>query len=158
LSNSIAAARVIKQDARSIDLKDESVDLIVTSPPYINVIDYTHANRLMYLWMGWDIPVERATEIGARYRRKRSSVEDEYVEDMRRARDEMWRVLRPNGRCAVVIGESKRFPGAAHRIVVEIAESMELIWGPRTRTPTRRRVSDRAALEPTEWISVFKKR
>lgn len=38
-------ARVIGRDARCIPLEDESVRLIVTSPPYINAIDYPFAHK-----------------------------------------------------------------------------------------------------------------
>jgi DNA modification methylase len=40
-----AIAKVIGDDARSIRLPDSSVDLIVTSPPYINAIDYPFAHK-----------------------------------------------------------------------------------------------------------------
>src|SRR5262249_33195367 len=42
-----SAALVLQQDARHLALKDASIDLIVTSPPYVGVIDYTRANRLL---------------------------------------------------------------------------------------------------------------
>lgn len=157
-SKLISAPQIAKQDARNLNVADGSIDLIVTSPPYVSMIDYTHANRLLYLWMGWDLGTERAAEIGARYRRKRPGVENEYLEDMRKVRNELARVLRPDGMCAIVIGESKKFPGTAARVLSDFGEALELVWGPATRTPTRRRVSDRAALEPTETISVFKRR
>jgi|SRR5580698_6845059 hypothetical protein len=38
---------ILQQDARTLALADSVVDLIVTSPPYIGMIDYTHANRLL---------------------------------------------------------------------------------------------------------------
>src|SRR3989338_5740734 len=38
-------AKIIGNDARNVDLEDSSVDLIVTSPPYINAIDYPMAHK-----------------------------------------------------------------------------------------------------------------
>ena len=58
-----SAALVSQQDARQMALPDNTVDLIVTSPPYVGVIDYTRANRLLYTWMGWSIADERRDEI-----------------------------------------------------------------------------------------------
>ena len=38
-------AKVIGNDARSLPLLDRSIDLIVTSPPYVNAIDYPFAHK-----------------------------------------------------------------------------------------------------------------
>jgi hypothetical protein len=148
----------IQQDARALSLRDEFADLVVTSPPYVSVIDYTHANRLLYTWMGWSMRTEREYEIGARFRRKRLSASSEYLADMRRARDEIYRVLRAGSACAVVIGESKAFPGIAEQVLFDFDAVMPIAWGPVRRTPSRRRVSDRDAREPVEFVCVFRKR
>lgn len=152
-----AAALVVRQDARCLALPDGIVDLVVTSPPYIGVIDYTHANRLLYTWMGWSMQAEREHEIGARFRRKRLNGPAEYGSDMRRARDEIVRVLKPGAACAVVLGESRRFLSTAQAILSDFAEVMPIVWGPVPRTPTRRRVADRAARDPLEFVCVFRK-
>ena len=149
---------VLQQDARSLALADNVVDLIVSSPPYIGMIDYTHANRLLYAWMNWPLLRERQDEIGARYRRARSNLSAEYSNDMERARDEMNRVLRRTGYCALVLGESQKYPGTANVIFELYSQEMNLVWGPRPRSPSRRRVSDRNAAEPIENIAIFQKR
>jgi hypothetical protein len=148
---------IIRQDARRMALRDASVDLVVTSPPYIGVIDYTHANRLLYAWMGWSMENERRDEIGARFRRHRRNAVGEYLVDMRAVRDEVHRVLRSGAFCAIVIGESKRFSGTVNQVLTDIAECMPLVWGPVARYPTRRRVSDRAARDAVEFVCVFRK-
>jgi len=152
-----AAALVVKQDARSLALPDEIVDLVVTSPPYIGVIDYIHANRLLYAWMGWSMRAEREHEIGARFRRTRVNASAEYGADLRRTRDEIVRVLKRGAACAVVLGESRRFPSTAQGILSDFAEVMPVVWGPVPRTPTRRRVAERAARDPFELVCVFRK-
>jgi DNA modification methylase len=43
--NPATVAKVIGEDARSIPLDAQSVDLIVTSPPYLNAIDYPFAHK-----------------------------------------------------------------------------------------------------------------
>lgn len=39
-------------DSRSLPLEDNSVDLIVTSPPYANAIDYMRAHKFTLVWLG----------------------------------------------------------------------------------------------------------
>lgn len=147
----------VQQDARQMALPDRIIDLIVTSPPYIGVIDYTRANRLLYTWMGWSMESERRDEIGARFRRQRLAAVAQYLTDMRAARDEIFRVLRPGAYCAIVIGESRKFPGTVERTMADFEELMPLVWGPVARRPSRRRVSDRTAQEAVEFIYVFRK-
>lgn len=48
-------ARVRSGDARRLGgvVDSRSVDLIVTSPPYLNAIDYLRGHRLSLVWLGW---------------------------------------------------------------------------------------------------------
>ena len=50
--SSIAAP--LPGDARAMPLKNEVIDLIVTSPPYANAIDYMRAHK--FPWCGWVSP------------------------------------------------------------------------------------------------------
>ena len=150
-------AIVIRQDARCLAIRNSSIDLVVTSPPYIGVIDYTRANRLLYEWMGWPMDADRRGEIGARFRRQRRNVVSEYLEDMRAARNEIFRVLRSGAYCALVIGESKKFPATVDQVLANFREIFRPAWGPKARHPTRRRVSERAARDPVEFVCVFQK-
>lgn len=47
-------------DARALDVQDESVDLIITSPPYLNAIDYLRGHKMSLIWFGHSIPELRA--------------------------------------------------------------------------------------------------
>jgi len=149
--------RVLQADARALPLDACTVDLIVTSPPYIGVIDYVRANRLLYMWMGWPFEEDRAAEIGARYKRWRRSASEEYLREMADCWKEMQRVLRPGGRLAVVIGESRASPGTFSRSLEHLSALMPIVWGPKERTPTRRRVADRAARTFREVVLVAEK-
>lgn len=69
-------------------VKDDSVDLVVTSPPYPNMTDYVTAQRLSYYFLGFDVSnrdtlKDGVLEIGARYRRNRKDSVDKYFEAMR---------------------------------------------------------------------------
>ena len=149
---------ILQQDARRMALRAESVDLVVTSPPYIGVIDYAKSNRLLYLWMDWCLEEERAAEIGARYKRTRKHFRAEYERAMDSCWREITRILRSNGYCAIIIGESHKFEGTVDELLHRWSETMPLVWGPMRRTPQRRRVSEREARLPIEFVCVFRKK
>ena len=148
---------VLRADARKLPIADGAIDLIVTSPPYISVIDYVRAQRLLYLWMKWPFDMERAEEIGARYKRRRKDASDAYLAQMSDCWAEFARVLRPGGRLAVVLGESRAFNGIAHRTIEDASKVMPLLWGPVSRRGSRRRVSDRLGRESHEMLFVAEK-
>jgi hypothetical protein len=44
-------------DARSLDkIASGSVDAVITSPPYLNAIDYLRGHRLSLVWLGYRVP------------------------------------------------------------------------------------------------------
>lgn len=47
---------VKRGDARELRIADESVDAIITSPPYMNAIDYMRGHRLSLVWLGAHSP------------------------------------------------------------------------------------------------------
>ena len=66
-SNGIFATP-IAGDARSLPLADNTVDLIVTSPPYANAIDYMRAHKFSLVWFGEtvaELSKLRSTYIGS---------------------------------------------------------------------------------------------
>jgi hypothetical protein len=48
-------AKVWKGDARKLPFESESIDLVITSPPYLNAIDYMRGHKLSLVWMGYQI-------------------------------------------------------------------------------------------------------
>lgn len=148
---------VTKADARALPISDQSVDLIVTAPPYVSMIDYTLANRLIYLWMNWDLESERVPEIGARYRRKRAAAATEYLSGMDLAIEEMFRVLRPGGFVALVVGASRVAPFVANAVMELARRRFSAVRDPVTRRSTHRRISERQGSETLEIIGVFTK-
>jgi DNA methylase len=60
-----ALAAPLPGDARSMPLRDEVIDLIVTSPPYANAIDYMRAHKFPLVWLGES--VVKLTQLRARY-------------------------------------------------------------------------------------------
>jgi len=64
-----AQATVQLGDARSLDhLERDSYDLVITSPPYLNAIDYLRGHRLALVWLGYllgDLRKTRSASVGA---------------------------------------------------------------------------------------------
>lgn len=62
-------SQVRRCDARNLSFLDPEVaDLVITSPPYLNAIDYLRGHRMSLVWLGWTIPQLRqlrANTIGA---------------------------------------------------------------------------------------------
>lgn len=118
-------------DARRLPLAGESVDLVVTSPPYLNAIDYLRGHRLSLIWLGYrvaDLRLKRSSAMGTErglhvYDHGASSVMStysrsadlsgrnqailyRYAGDLVQVAGEIRRVLRPEGRAVIVIGNS----------------------------------------------------
>ncbi|MFU8767574.1 MAG: TRM11 family SAM-dependent methyltransferase [Candidatus Methanoperedens sp.] len=75
-------------DARSLNLiKDNSIDLIATHPPYAGIIPYSH---------------EREGDL--------SSVHNiqEFIQEMQKVAHECMRVLKPGSHCAILMGDSRK--------------------------------------------------
>jgi hypothetical protein len=93
---------VSQGDARDLPLADESVDGIVTSPPYSIALNYVKNDKHALMAMGHD-----PDDIGEDFIGVRGSGEAKYAlydADLEESIAEMARVLRPGARCAIIIG------------------------------------------------------
>lgn len=156
-SSSPNKSTLLREDIRSLSVPDSSVDLVVTSPPYLGMIDYALSNRLTYLWFGWPLTEDQDLEIGARRRRNRHNAIEEYLQAITVSCEQIMRALRPQGFCAIVIGASRKYPHMADSVIEVFARYLRLVWGPIKRVPTRRRVSERRGTEPFEAVCIFQK-
>lgn len=59
-------AKLINKDAQNIELDNYSVDLAITSPPYINAIDYILTQKLEYYWLNL-IEMNKISEFRKKY-------------------------------------------------------------------------------------------
>ncbi|MGH2493458.1 MAG: Bpu10I family restriction endonuclease [Ktedonobacteraceae bacterium] len=100
-------------DARAIPLPDASIDLIITSPPYINVFNYHQNNRSAMELIGWDLLDIAKSEIGSnrKNRQNRFLTVVQYALDMLDVLKEMRRLLQPNGRAIIVMGRESNVRG-----------------------------------------------
>jgi SAM-dependent methyltransferase len=98
------------QDARALPLDNQSIDFVVTSPPYINVFNYHQNYRRSVEVLGWDLLRVARSEIGSNRanRGNRFYTVVQYCIDMTTALQELARVLKPGARAVLVVGyESK---------------------------------------------------
>lgn len=100
--------QIITGDARKLEIGDNSVDLIVTSPPYVNALDYYRVHMYNMLWLGMDFDLFKKHEIGAHshFIYNRFRLLSEYLGDMLRAMIEMNRVLKKDKLSVIVVGNS----------------------------------------------------
>jgi DNA modification methylase len=132
-SNKLPSAKVNEGDARNLPLPNASIDLVITSPPYLNAIDYLRGHKLSLVWMGHsikEIRTLRAQNIGAESARRatpgaghiQTALEEmcdpkrlsarskgmlaQYAYDMNSVLAEISRVLRQHGEAVVVVGNS----------------------------------------------------
>ncbi len=87
--------------------KPDSVDLIVTSPPYGNANDYHLYHRFRLLWLGHDPRQLGKIEIGSHLRHQReSSGFDTYLAEMEQSLSGMHCLLRPGRYAVLVVGDA----------------------------------------------------
>lgn len=118
-------------DARRLPLRSSSVDLIITSPPYVTSYEYADLHQLSLLWLGYtnDLPEFRKRFIGTSQqmaikevrgtlankivfgleKRDRSVAREvgNYFSDMELAIGQMYRVLKKHGHACLIIGNTK---------------------------------------------------
>jgi len=122
------------RDLRQID--NNSIDMIITSPPYLNAIDYIRGHKFSLIWYGTDLDKLReirSSNVGAE--RKADLLESErpfveevlgslkisgkmsdrqtgfikrYISDMEKILSEVARVLKKHGKAVIVIGNNSR--------------------------------------------------
>jgi len=99
---------ILTGDARKMPIEDKAVDLIVTSPPYVNALDYYRTHMYNMLWLGMDFFSFKKNEIGghSHFINNRFRLLSEYLADMLRSMIEMNRVLKVGKFCVIVVGNS----------------------------------------------------
>lgn len=130
----LGPAAVVKLgDARKLAFANGSIDLVLTSPPYLNAIDYMRCSKFSLVWMGYNLDSLRqirgesvgaeASHTGAleakwveslikqlglkpKLRSRDNALLARYVWDMGNALSEVSRVLKAGGRAVYVVGDS----------------------------------------------------
>jgi len=98
----IGKTKILKDDIRKIPLKDESVDGIITSPPYSIALNYVANDAHSLKALGYDLDKIKEDFIGVRGTGLNKF--ELYDKDMEKAYSEMYRVLKKDKYCVVIIG------------------------------------------------------
>ena len=106
---------ISNSDARALPLVDSSVDLVVTSPPYINVFNYHQNNRRAMELLGWDLLHVAKSEFGSnrKHRGNRFLTVIQYCLDMEATLLELRRVMKRRGRAIFIVGRESCVRGVA---------------------------------------------
>jgi DNA modification methylase len=143
---------VAERSARDVPLPTNSIDLIVTSPPYANAIDYMRAHKFSLVWFGHTtsaLSALRSRYIGSekfdpactgalppmgqaaleRLREKdpsKAKVLHRYLVEMKEVFSEMNRVLKPGKPAVVVVGPSvmREVEILTHEYLAETGEAL----------------------------------
>ena len=93
-------------DARALPIVSGKVDLVLTSPPYINVFNYHQQYRKSVESLGWDLLEVAKSEIGSnrKHRGNRFLTVIQYCLDMSEVLHELRRVCKPEARIIFVVG------------------------------------------------------
>lgn len=148
-TNLRAKSLVIPGDCRCLPLPDSFVDLIVTSPPYANAIDYMRAHKFSLVWLGKEIKelstlrgsyigsencgqlndlqlpndiLECLSRLGEIDRRK-ADILQKYFQEMRLSLEQMYRVLKKGKVAVLVVGPSimRGMPIETHAFLASLA-------------------------------------
>jgi hypothetical protein len=109
----IAAANPSLGDARHLIIPDKTIDIVITSPPYLNAIDYMRCSKFSLVWMGYSVSQIRnirGESIGAEAKLKlerNKDVIDEVLADLK-----------------VISKLSNRHVGMLRRYILDLHESL----------------------------------
>lgn len=105
-------ATFINADLRNnFVVEPNSIDLIITSPPYANMTDYFLYHRFRLFWLGYDPRSLAKGEIGAHLRHQKEHTGfNDYIQEMCLCLEKMYRGLR-FGRFAILVLGNAIFDG-----------------------------------------------
>lgn len=89
-------------DARNlVEDSDESVDLIISHPPYLGNVNYSNITQLANYFSGYVYKEVKADDIS-------TDNLDKYLTDMQKVFEEMYRVLKKDKYACVIIGDNRK--------------------------------------------------
>ena len=108
LQRSNSKIKVYHDDARKLNkVNDKSVNLILTSPPYLNTFDYYLYHKSRIHWLGFEPSEVRKSEIGCHHTANKFDIGyPKYMNALSSIFSEFNRVLTDNGHIFIVIGDA----------------------------------------------------
>ena len=104
---------IFHRDCRFVPLPSNSIDFVLTSPPYINVHNYHQHHRDSIEEFGWDILQMAKSEFGSnrKNRQNRFKTVVQFAIDTAQVFSELRRVLHNSGRMIFVVGRTSTVRG-----------------------------------------------
>ena len=143
------------EDAANLNLPKESIDLVITSPPYMNALDYARDNRLRLWFLG--------AEEYSRYDKRAPNNCKKFLNLMEQCLGNIQYGLRSGGRCVLVIGEVNRTRKTINTVQLIIDVALNKIGSFKCEDiiedtiPDVRRARKNGACTKREWIVVLRK-
>lgn len=113
--------KILQEDSRNLSLKTNSVNSVISSPPYYHTLDYVHSNRLR-LWL-CDQNDHQQEELTTNLIQQRST----YLDQMYLVGREMKRVLKKDGLLVFILGDVHLSPSKSLNTAEDIADLYEKI-------------------------------
>lgn len=136
-SRQAASVRVVCGDSREV--RFPSADMVITSPPYVGLIDYHEQHRYAYELLG--LPSKDEEEIGPASGGNSQAAVTRYVENMTLAFSNVIRSLEASSRVVVVVHDRKQ-------LYDEIGQRL----GVKTEYKFRRHVNRRTGRRATDFF------
>ena len=125
--NTQVFAEVIGDNAKKIPLNNNTVDLVVTSPPYLNALNYREIHKIELALLNEEIDDENY--IGVDKEVADENVESKklmaleiYFKDMGDAISEIDRVTKRHGRCCIIIDKDRKIQNVKFKFADELTE------------------------------------
>ena len=141
--------------ALNIELDDNSIDGIITSPPYSFAIDYARNDQDQLEFLGYNVDELKEKMIGLIGKNKNERL-DNYFKDMERVCEEVYRVLKPNKILVVIIGSNTNQTGGI-RLEQKIIDSCNQLGMPLVKSILKPIKGMRNTMKD-EYVLFFKKR
>ena len=144
----IDSTKIVTGDARQLNWIDKaSVNLVITSPPYLCAQDYIRTMRLTNLFFPDEESFNQTPkfEIGPRSKRRRKSDEvvPEFYEDMNIVFSEIKRILVPKGYFCLIIGQGKSKITQSYDTISDLCRDIEDKHGLNEVYSVTRKISSR---------------
>lgn len=123
----IGDSKIIQGDATELPLENNSIDAVITSPPYSFAIDYVNNDSPQLEYLGYDTKPLKEKMIGLQGRGVNEKLEI-YFKDMEESLEEMRRVSKPGSRVVIIVGTNEIQTGGVNleSEIKKLAEQKDL--------------------------------
>ena len=91
--------KIYEKDSRNKILRNDTVDAVISSPPYYNTLNYVTDNRLRIAFLGYDKDGREALDDRLIQHRQ------DYLKDMIKVGQHLRNCIKPDGYCIFVLGD-----------------------------------------------------